>query len=126
MNALRLSRHPEGMAPRTVNLAEWRAHILEGLGRRAIVTGYPTLFALHDELAAYPGGGSAEPPNLAVAEIATPLRIRAGDLELGFLSTLTRFGTAVDVTVSELSIESFFRVDETTAAFVRDAVAAMD
>ena len=101
VNALRLSLHPEGMAPRIVNLGEWRAHILEGLGRRAVVTGDPALFALHEELAAYPGGDAAEPPNLDVAEIATPLRILAGEEELAFLSTLTRFGTAVDATVSE-------------------------
>ena len=126
VNALRLSLHPEGMAPRIVNLGEWRVHILEGLGRRAVVTGDPALFALHSELAAYPGGEAAEPPDLAVAEIATPLRIRAGDTELGFLSTLTRFGTAVDVTVSELSIESFFPIDDATAEFVRAAVDALD
>jgi transcriptional regulator with XRE-family HTH domain len=122
VNALRLSLHPEGMAPRIVNLGEWRAHILDGLGRRAVVTGDPALFALHDELAAYPGGEPAEAPDLEVAAIATPLRIRAGDVELGFISTLTRFGTAVDVTVSELSIESFFPIDETTAVFVREAM----
>jgi MmyB-like transcription regulator ligand binding domain len=122
VNALRLSLRPEGMAPRIVNLAEWRAHILEGVGRRAVVSGDPALFALHEELAGYPGGGPAEPPDIEVAEIATPLRIRAGDVELGFLSTLTRFGTAVDMTVSELSIESFFPVGGATAAFVRAAV----
>jgi transcriptional regulator with XRE-family HTH domain len=124
VNALRLSLHPEGMAPRIVNLGEWRAHILEGLGRRAVVTGDPALFALHEELAGYPGGDGAEPPDLAVAEIATPLRIRAGEEELAFLSTLTRFGTAVDVTVSELSIESFFPADAHTAEYVRAAVEA--
>jgi hypothetical protein len=86
-----------------------------------VVTGDPALFALHEELAAYPRGEPAEAPELEVAEIATPLRIRAGDAELGFISTLTRFGTAVDVTVSELSIESFFPIDETTAEFVREA-----
>jgi hypothetical protein len=54
--------------------------------------------------------------------IATPLRIRAGDTELGFISTLPRFGTAVDVTVSEPSIESFFPIDDVTTEFVRAAV----
>jgi hypothetical protein len=68
----------------------------EGVGRRAVVTGDPALFALHEELAGYPRGGPAEPPGIEVAEIATPLRIRASDVELGFLSTMTRFGTAVD------------------------------
>ena len=87
-----------------------------------MVTGDPALFALHEELAAYPGGDAAEPPDLAVAEIATPLRIRAGEEELAFLSTADPFGTAVDVTVSELSIESFFPADAHTAEYVRAAV----
>ena len=43
------------------------------------------------------------------------MRIRSGDAELSFISTYTTFGTAVDVTVSELSIEAFFPADEVTA-----------
>src|ERR1019366_8857866 len=31
VNVLRLSLHPGGLAPRTVNLGEWRAHLLERL-----------------------------------------------------------------------------------------------
>jgi hypothetical protein len=97
---------------------------LEGVGRRAVSSGDPALFALHEELAAYPGGGTAPLPDLEVAAIATPLRIRAGEeaRELRFISTLTRFRTAVDVTVSELSIESFFPVDAETAEYVRAAL----
>jgi len=54
VNVLRLSLHPEGMAPRIVNLGEWRAHLLDRLGRQAVVSGDPALFALHEELAGYP------------------------------------------------------------------------
>ena len=81
VNALRLSLHPEGMAPRIVNLGEWRAHILEGLGRRAVVTGDPALFALHEELAAYPGGDggrAAEPRRRRDRDPAAPARRRGG------------------------------------------------
>ena len=119
VNALRLSLHPEGMAPRIANLGEWRAHVLDGLGRRAVVSGDPALAALHSELAAYPGGEGAAPPDLEIAEIATPLRLRSGGRELSFISTATRFGTALDVTVSELTIESFFAADEETAEYLR-------
>jgi transcriptional regulator with XRE-family HTH domain len=118
VNVLRLSLHPEGLAPRIANLAEWRAHLLDRLGRQAVVSGDPALFALHEELAAYPGGGPGH-ADLDAGEIAVPLRIRAGDSELSFISTATTFGTAVDVTLSELSIESFFPADETTAAAIR-------
>ena len=115
VNVLRLSLHPEGMAPRIVNLGEWRAHILDRLGRQAVSSGDPALFALHEELAGYPGGGGGHTVDLEAGEIAVPLRIRAGDAELAFISTATTFGTAVDVTVSELSIESFFPADDATA-----------
>ena len=116
VNVLRLSLHPEGMAPRIANLGEWRAHLLDRLGRDAVASGDPALFALHDELASYPGGGGGHSVDLDAGAIAVPLRIRAGDQELSLLSTNTKFGTAVDVTVSELSIESFFPADDETAA----------
>jgi hypothetical protein len=103
------------MAPRIVNLAEWRAHLLDRLGRQAVTSGDPALAALHEELARLPGGDGSHAPDLAAGGIATPLRIRSGDAELSFISTYTTFGTAVDVTVSELSIEAFFPADEATA-----------
>jgi transcriptional regulator with XRE-family HTH domain len=119
VNVLRLGLHPEGLAPRIINLAEWRAHLLDRLFRQAVSSGDPALFALHAELEGYGGGsGGGE----AVNEIAVPLRLRAGDgRELAFISTATRFGTAIDITVSELVIESFFPADDATSAFVRGA-----
>jgi transcriptional regulator with XRE-family HTH domain len=115
VNVLRLSLHPEGMAPRIVNLGEWRAHLLDRLGRQAVVSGDPALFALHEELAGYAGGEGGHVPDLEAGAIAVPLRLRAGDDELAFISTATTFGTATDVTVSELAIESFFPADDVTA-----------
>ena len=115
VNVLRLSLHPEGMAPRIANLGEWRAHLLDRLGRQAVVSGDPALFALHEELAAYPGGAAGHVPDLEAGSIAVPLRLRVDDDELAFISTATTFGTATDVTVSELAIESFFPADARTA-----------
>jgi len=120
-NVLRLALHPEGLAPRIANLSEWRAHLLDRLARQAATTGDPALTALHEELGAYPGGDPAQTHDLASAEIATPLRLRHPGGELTFLSTITTFGTAVDVTLSELSIEAFFPADGRTAAVLRDA-----
>jgi hypothetical protein len=122
VNVLRLSLHPEGMAPRIANLAEWRAHLLERLGRQAVMSGDPALGALHAELAALPGGGPAPPHDPDAGQIATPLRLHApGGGVLSFISTITTFGTATDVTVAELSIESFFPADAATAAAMRAA-----
>jgi transcriptional regulator with XRE-family HTH domain len=119
VNVLRLALHPDGLAPRIANLGEWRAHLLHRLGRQAVVSGDPALAVLYDELAAYPGGEPAA-HDLAAGEIATPLRLRVGDRELAFLSTISTFGTAVDVTLAELAIESFFPADAETAAFLSD------
>ena len=119
VNVLRLSLHPEGLAPRIVNLGEWRAHLLDRLGREAVMSGDPALSTLHQELAGYPCDEPAHAPDLEAGAIAVPLRVRSDAGELSFISTVTTFGTALDVTVSELSIESFFPADEATAAFLR-------
>jgi transcriptional regulator with XRE-family HTH domain len=122
-NVLRLSLHPDGLAPRIVNLAEWRAHLLERLGRQVILTGDDDLAALLDELNGYPGGAPDAGDGRHAPEpgggIVVPLRMRAGDAVLAFFSTVATFGTAVDVTVSELSIESFFPADAATAEAMR-------
>jgi transcriptional regulator with XRE-family HTH domain len=129
VNVLRLALHPEGLAPRVVNLAEWRAHLLDRLGRQAVASGDPALGVLYEELAAYPCGGErSPPPDLTASEVAVPLRLRVGDVEgdgeLAFISTITTFGTAVDITVSELSIEAFFPADEATAGKLRAMASA--
>ena len=117
VNVLRLSLHPDGMAPRIANLPEWRAHLLDRLRRQAQAAGDARLAGLHDELAAYPGG-LAPPP--AATDVVVPLRYRADDAELSFLSITAIVGTPMDITVEELAIESFYPADDRTA----DALAA--
>ena len=113
VNVLRLSLHPDGMAPRIANLPEWRAHLLARLHRQAEATGDQRLFTLHDELKAYPGGQGASP---AVTDVVVPLRYRTPRAELSFLSITAVIGTPMDVTVEELAIESFYPADDQTAA----------
>src|SRR5215207_3319308 len=55
VNALRVSLHPDGVAPRILNLGEWRAHLLERVARQVAITGDERLRALHAEVLAYPG-----------------------------------------------------------------------
>jgi transcriptional regulator with XRE-family HTH domain len=119
VNVLRVSLHPEGLAPRILNLHEWRTHLLERLDRDVIATGDPALAVLRDELATYPAGTPGADLDRAFAAIAIPLRLRHGSRELAFISTKTSFGTAVDVTAAEVSIESFFPVDAATAELMR-------
>ncbi|HVV19355.1 MAG TPA: helix-turn-helix transcriptional regulator [Pseudonocardiaceae bacterium] len=116
VNVLRLSLHPDGVAPRIVNLGEWRAHLLGRLRRQVDVTADPDLAALYDELREYPCDQPEPDVELpGPADVFTPLRIRHGDGELSFFSTVATFGTPLDVTVAELVVESFFPADDHTA-----------
>ena len=115
VNVLRLSLHPRGLAPRIVNLAEWRAHLMERLRRLIDATGDLELEALEAELETYPSGVTRMPVvHDEGSAILHPLRVRVGDQVLSLISTITVFGTPLDVTLSELAIESFFPADEAT------------
>lgn len=121
VNVLRLSLHPDGIAPRIVNLGEWRAHLLGRLRRQIAMTADPDLRALHTELAAYP----CDQPEPAIelpgpADVFVPLTVRYRDTELSLFSTVATFGTPLDVTVAELIIESFFPANDETAAVLSD------
>ena len=120
VNVLRLSLHPDGLAPRIANLHEWRSHLLERVGREAITSGDPALAALRDELESYPAGDPGATVDPGFGAIAIPFRLEHAGRELAFISTKTTFGTAVDVTVAELSIESFFPADRPTADAMRE------
>ncbi|WP_137864982.1 MULTISPECIES: helix-turn-helix transcriptional regulator [unclassified Sphingomonas] len=118
INVLRLSLHPEGLAPRILNLAEWRAHLLERLRRQAMTTGDSGLEALVAELEAYPfpdGAGQAED----MGGFAIPLRLATPLGELSLISTTTVFGTPLDVTLDELAIEAFYPADAITGERLR-------
>lgn len=118
-NALRLTLHPEGMAPRIRNLAEWRHHLISRLRREVEVSQSAELAALLVEIEAYPGGSA---PIRDLGGVVVPLELAAEDgATLTFLSTVTTFGTALDLTAAELSIEAFLPADEQTAAALRQA-----
>src|ERR1700761_1199996 len=114
-NALRITLHPDGMAPRIANLEQWSAHLLHRLRRQATVTGDPELERLYEELASYPGVVTDVAPD-AGADIVLPMRLREDDGVLSFFSTISTFGTAVDITLAELAIEAFYPANARTAA----------
>ncbi len=117
INVLRLSLHPQGLASRIANLSEWRAHLLERLRQQISATGDPVLIRLLEELSAYsaPAASRSAAPDRDFAGIAVPLELDTASGHLSFLSTTTVFGTPVDVTLSELAIESFFPANPQTA-----------
>ncbi|PIF77306.1 transcriptional regulator with XRE-family HTH domain [Variovorax sp. 54] len=127
INVLRLSLHPDGVAPRIANLAQWRTHLLERLLQQIAATGDTVLQALHDELEGYPPPAvSHDAPLLdtALSAVAVPFQVVMPSGVLSFISTITIFGTPVDVTLQELAVESFFPADEQTAAALTALAAA--
>lgn len=126
-NVLRLTLHPQGLASRVANLHEWRAHLLERLRREVELTADPRLSELLTELKAYPIPGG-QPPRKASDEyggVAIPFRLHTPGGLLSFYGTTTVFGTPVDVTLSELTLETFFPADAETARALRAVAASL-
>jgi transcriptional regulator with XRE-family HTH domain len=118
VNVLRLSLHPEGLAPRIVNLAEWREHLMARLDRQIAESGDPALLALRQELAGYP---HPAPPGGedGLEGLAVPLTLRTSRGVLRFISTSMVFGAPRDITLEELAIEAFLPADDATAQAMR-------
>lgn len=123
VNVLRLSLDPRGLAPHIVNLADWRTHLLERLARQVAASADPVLAALRDELAALPAprerAFSTTPAPRDGSGVFVPLQLATPAGVLTFVGTTTVFGTPVDITLSELALESFFPADESTTAALR-------
>jgi transcriptional regulator with XRE-family HTH domain len=116
-NVLRATLHPEGLAPRIANLSQWVDHLLGSLRRTVALTGDDELRALETELAGYAEamGVAADAAVEAPRQVAIPMRLRTSDGELAFITMIATFGTALDITLSELAIETFLPADHATA-----------
>jgi transcriptional regulator with XRE-family HTH domain len=125
VNAMRLVLHPEGMGPRIVNYAAWRAHALSLLRQEADARADAVTRDLLAEVAAYPMPPKSEPPGgfEASERLATPLRVATRFGVVSFLSTVTVFGTPNDVTLSELALEMLFPADDETVRIATAMVA---
>ncbi|MBQ0987125.1 helix-turn-helix transcriptional regulator [Streptomyces sp. F63] len=149
LNALRIALHPDGLAPRIRNYAEWRGHLLSRLERQLPLVRSAPLRALYEELRGYPAppapgapgpaaaavsaasspagsaaAGSAAPGSAAAGErepVALPMRLEHGGRVLSFVSAIATFNTPMDVTVSELAIETLLPADGETGAYLRSA-----
>jgi hypothetical protein len=118
---MRLTLHPEGMAPRIRNLREWRGHLLAQMERQIALQRSEELRALYEEVAAYPlpprTAGDAEPEE-PYPYFALPLRIEHEGRVLSFISSISTFNTPMDVTVAELAIETFLPADPATVKYL--------
>lgn len=117
VNVLRVTLHPDGLAPRIANLPQWVDHLLGGLQRQIALTADDDLRALEAELKGYLDAQGV-PSRIEVdtpRAVAIPMRLRTDDGELAFITMLATFGTATDITLAELAIETFLPADAYTA-----------
>jgi transcriptional regulator with XRE-family HTH domain len=128
MNVYRLCLHPDGLAPRTINFTDWAAYLLQQLRRSITLTGDAGLQAVLDEVLQYPDVARIAP----LAEIAAwdeppllvPFRFQTPLGEVSLFTTITTFGTPLDVTIDEIALELFFPADDASDALLRTASAA--
>ncbi|MFZ5731598.1 MAG: helix-turn-helix domain-containing protein [Pseudomonadota bacterium] len=125
VNVMRLAFHPEGLAPITVNLAEWCGHLLERLRRQIDATADVQLIKLYEELKGYPIPARTARDRRPMESVAIPFQINFNGAVLSFISTTMVFGTPVDITLSEMALETFFPADEATAAAMREIAASL-
>ncbi|MFE2530599.1 helix-turn-helix domain-containing protein [Streptomyces sp. NPDC059371] len=123
LNAMRLTLHPEGLAPRIRNLRTWRDHLLAQMDRQIALRRSEPLRALYEEVAAYPvpdrDAGADDDESLGpVPHFALPLRIEHEGRVLSFISSISTFNTPMDVTVAELAIETFLPADPATGKYL--------
>jgi hypothetical protein len=151
VNVLRVTLHPKGLAPRIENLAQWHAEVVSRVQREVEITADENLRGLLEELRGYPttnglgngvgissrggnggggaGGVSAETSSsssngaVGFSGVVVPMRLQSPAGVLTLFSTTTVFGTAVEVTLSELTLEAFYPADEFTAEVLRGVAA---
>ena len=124
VNVLRVSLHPDGLACGITNFDEWSGHLLSRLHREVTTTADPALASLYDELVAFPGVRRPEPHvphGDSASRLMVTLRLNTPLGDLAFFSTVAPFGTAIDITLAELTIETFFPADPATASALRSA-----
>jgi transcriptional regulator with XRE-family HTH domain len=124
LNAMRLTLHPEGLAPRIRNLRAWRDHLLAQMDRQIALRRSQPLRALYEEVAAYPVPDPAEEdePIDPVPYFALPMQIEHDGRVLSFISSISTFNTPMDVTVAELAIETFLPADPATAKYLQSQI----
>jgi transcriptional regulator with XRE-family HTH domain len=119
VNVLRLSLHPQGLAPSIVNLGAWRAYVLHRLQTQVASTQDVRLQALLDELRALPGPAPDEEAWPGPPDVAVPLTLSGPGGVLNFITAITVFGAPHDVTLAEIAIETLLPADAATADQLR-------
>ncbi|HZF81374.1 MAG TPA: helix-turn-helix domain-containing protein, partial [Rubrivivax sp.] len=125
VNALRVSLHPQGLAPMIENLPAWRTHSLARVRRQARASGDPRLAALLTELQSYPGALAAEDePEHGIDDVIMPIVINSPLGRFHFITTITVFGAPHDVTLAEIAVETLLPADRATADKLQQLLAS--
>ncbi|MDZ7937604.1 MAG: helix-turn-helix transcriptional regulator [Rhodoferax sp.] len=121
VNVLRLSLHPQGLAPQIANLGQWKHHLFERLRQQIHTTGDATLQALLEELQRYDTSHGPDRAHLQgeTRGVVMPFQLDTVHGQLNFISTVTIFGSPIDITLQEMALETFLPADATTAALLR-------
>lgn len=121
VNVLRLSLHPEGLAPRIANLGQWKHHLFERLRQQIHSTGDAALQTLLEELQSYGASHGQDRVHLQgeTRGVVMPFQLETAHGQLNFISTVTIFGSPMDITLQELALETFLPADAATAAVLQ-------
>jgi transcriptional regulator with XRE-family HTH domain len=127
VNMFRASLHPDGFASATRNFDEWGTYLLNQLHRLVVFTADPELLALETEIRDYAtvrdltaregwtdGAEASQDPQLLVR-----CELAVGGVDITLFTTLTTFGTPLDITLDELAVELFYPADDATERFLR-------
>lgn len=112
---------PDVLRPYLVNWPDVVRYFIRSVESDAATDGTPETAALLERLLAYEDVRSAlksPAPDEAVAPVL-PMHFRKGNTELRLFTTIATLGTPQDITLQELRIESFFPMDDPTAAAFR-------
>ncbi|MFT3925292.1 MAG: hypothetical protein QM778_22330 [Myxococcales bacterium] len=130
-NAMRLIFDPRGLRPSIANWEQIAGHLIRRLQREAIEAGDGApLRRLLDQLLALPGVADLvkAPPQVDSGFPVVPLLLRRGSESLALFSLVSSFGTALDLTLYDLRIETLVPIDDATKQrlerFAREASTA--
>ena len=118
VNLVRLGLDPRGFAPLVVNLADVRVVFRSRIRRQLALAPDAELTALYEELLE-PDSEDASSQSVE-SDVLIPMILRFHGRELRLFSTITTFGTPMDITLEEVAIESYFPADAESAAYFEE------
>ncbi|MEL7296136.1 MAG: helix-turn-helix transcriptional regulator [Pseudomonadota bacterium] len=115
----RLTLHPEGMQPLIENFGQLASSFCQRIQSELSSIGDPKQHAELQAVLSMAADAMTEIPSTEPLMPILPLTLRLPTARLQLMSVIATFGTAMDVTVDELRIESFYPADEPSKQLLR-------